>query len=73
MANDAENVSCFLRQVPCPKSPDPTSSEGDFVCRAWDGTRCILLTLAEVVADEFLKSRVITTYPESAPPPRIKS
>ena len=63
MADDTKDVKCFLRDTSCPEH----AVLG--VCRAWDGTRCILISLAE----DLLVPKVTIHHPESAAPPEVKS
>lgn len=68
MANNPENVKCFFAQVCCPTSADPSTTNGVYTCRAWDGERCILLALA----DDLLSLKMTIMHPDSAPPPEVK-
>jgi hypothetical protein len=65
MANNPENVTCFLRDTPCPGISTK--------CRAWDGEKCILLNSIEVFVDDLMKSRITVKHPESALPPEVNT
>jgi len=69
MANDSEDVRCFLRDTKCPSDHLSTDKVGKYECRAWNGSQCLLLALAE----DFLIPKILVHHPASAAPPEVKS
>ena len=69
MANNPKDVRCFLGQVSCPTSADPSTTDGVYTCRAWDGEECVLITLVE----DLLSPKMTIMHPDSAAPPEVKS
>lgn len=69
MANNPEDVRCFLRDVKCPSDHLSTYKVDTYRCRAWDGSQCLLLALVK----DFLISKMTIHHPASAAPPEVKS